>query len=95
MLTRSETTRYITAGTDGEESGDSFQVASATFGGAATASNRRSTTWYLKYEKATELVRKAMKLLPGVELENCEEPQVLALLLLPPSNSPRCDESHG
>jgi hypothetical protein len=89
MLTTSETTRYISAGTDGEESGDSYQVASATFGGAATASNRRSTTWYLKYEKATELVGKAMRLLPGVELENCEEPQVPALLPRPSPASMR------
>ena len=69
--------RYLSAGPGGETSGDSFKVDSATFGGGFTAQNRQSTTWFLKYASARELVTKALQLLPDRKLINCEEPQIV------------------
>ena len=50
---------------------------SATFGGGFTAQNRQSTTWFLRFASARELVAGALKLLPDRVLENCEEPQIV------------------
>jgi hypothetical protein len=69
--------RYLSLGTAGEASGDSLKVDSATFGGGLTAKNRQSTTWFLKYASAPELVKGALEVLPDRALQNCEEPQIV------------------
>jgi hypothetical protein len=55
--------RYLAVGPAGEESGRSLKVDSATFGGGFTAQNRQSTTWFLKYSSAPELIEKALQVL--------------------------------
>jgi hypothetical protein len=69
--------RYLSLGPAGEASGLSLKVDSATFGGGFTAQNRQSTTWFLNFASAHELVAGALKLLPDRVLENCEEPQIV------------------
>ena len=69
--------RYKSLGMTGEANGDALKVDSATFGGAWTARNRQSTTWFLKYSSAQELVKSALELLPDRSLKNCEEPQIV------------------
>jgi hypothetical protein len=41
------------------------------------AQARKSTTWFLKYGSAAPLIRRALSICPGVDLQNCEEPQVV------------------
>ena len=41
------------------------------------AQARKSTTWFLKYGSAAPLIRRALSIFPGVDLQNCEEPQVV------------------
>lgn len=69
--------KFLTLGPDGEETEASLRVDSATFGGGATASNRQSTTWFLRYDAATPLLTRVLKLLPDLQLEQCEEPQIV------------------
>ena len=40
----------------------------------------QSTTWFLKYSRAPELIQKALQLLPDRTLHNCEEPQIVRFL---------------
>ena len=69
--------KYMALGPAGEQDGNTLCIDSATFGGGATASNRRSTTWFVKYARAGELVKGALQLLPDRVLTNCEEPQIV------------------
>ena len=56
FLDKATCERYMRA-PEGESSGAALKVDSATFGGSMTAQNRKSTTWFLKYSSAPELVK--------------------------------------
>jgi hypothetical protein len=57
FLDKATCERYMWLGPEGESSGAALKVDSATFGGSMTAQNRKSTTWFLKYSSAPELVK--------------------------------------
>ncbi|EKX41592.1 hypothetical protein GUITHDRAFT_44480, partial [Guillardia theta CCMP2712] len=68
---------YANLGVNGESTGDSIKINSATFGGSLTGSNRQSTTWFVKYSKCETLIKKALALLPEISVEQMEEPQIV------------------
>ena len=44
---------------------------------SALGQTRKSTTWFLKYGSAGPLIKNALTLVPSLQIENCEEPQVV------------------